>query len=421
LVFDSEVAIRVIAAGFSEAMREAAKSQGISISWLHDMFADRTKKADSAKNASDILTKALGRELFERHAVFLGLGDFKHLGDNPYRCVGSCEAFLGTYERCLQRVKVQGSLCSACVDKECMCWYGKNEKGVKNKTLAVNACSLRFAMMTTPAKCHGGPIIEIVCNHCRGTDNVEGGVCIACRLETALGAAGKIDVSDNLYPELDAPRASPRQVLSASRGRGREDEPVREEQAPQEPAPEESRVQVTTTSLRDLYIDAKQIFVEAQAQFYQESEGFRKHKILKAAFDALASTMVRGTTARRIVNEGLVGLVGIDEKLFPVETILQVGPIVEALHEFKKITYLACGVALRLTKSQLTQLRNGIAPAGMSVVHANRVIALVNEPFHVAQQDPDESSWGSDELRWRDDDDMLSDDTWQHGHGDDYD
>ena len=61
---DNKAAIQAIEAGSSATMRYIAKTQGIHLSWLHDIFEKdeySLTKIETAKNKSDILTKALLR------------------------------------------------------------------------------------------------------------------------------------------------------------------------------------------------------------------------------------------------------------------------------------------------------------------------------------------------------------------------
>ena len=63
-------------AGWSKTFRYLRKYQRISLSGLGDCYQDESRwvaHVESRLNSADMLTKALGAELFKRHCLFLGL------------------------------------------------------------------------------------------------------------------------------------------------------------------------------------------------------------------------------------------------------------------------------------------------------------------------------------------------------------
>ena len=71
---DSEASLAAIRKGVNIALRYVRKSQGLSIAALHDIARDIDMRIiKSAENEPDILTKPLGRQVFEKHRAGLNV------------------------------------------------------------------------------------------------------------------------------------------------------------------------------------------------------------------------------------------------------------------------------------------------------------------------------------------------------------
>ena len=73
---DNSTAKNAVREGFSQGLRHLRKHHRVSIGLMSDVYSRpdaRCARVPSKWNCSDIFTKALGRELHERHALALGL------------------------------------------------------------------------------------------------------------------------------------------------------------------------------------------------------------------------------------------------------------------------------------------------------------------------------------------------------------
>ena len=135
MLIDAMVCIQVINRGYSVAMRHTRKSSAISIQWLSEQWKERVGYVPSEINCSDVETKAVGQEPFQRHRFFLGMRSRKAY-ETHGRCACYCRVIaigVGKTARCM-RLATQGKFCEFCAPKsaatkteehscgECSCW-----------------------------------------------------------------------------------------------------------------------------------------------------------------------------------------------------------------------------------------------------------------------------------------------------------
>jgi hypothetical protein len=129
---DSRCAIEAVGAGYSKAMRYAKKTQGVSLSWLHEQAKDILQHCGSLHMAADVLTKGVHKVLFDLHSRFIGQVHIDDLRRVQCACTGCNSAAFGTM-RC-KRFVDSGHFCEECCTGEramrsaqttceCGCWY----------------------------------------------------------------------------------------------------------------------------------------------------------------------------------------------------------------------------------------------------------------------------------------------------------
>ena len=127
IISDSETSLWAVQAGFTKAMGTVCKTQGVKLAWMHEYMCDKMSKVRTEKNWSDIGTKPLRADLFEKHRRFLGQCSWADLQST---CECMCKSEFG-FDRAMcnnfvDPAKDDQTRCDACVrgDCTCDCWYG---------------------------------------------------------------------------------------------------------------------------------------------------------------------------------------------------------------------------------------------------------------------------------------------------------
>ena len=70
---DNSASERVIGTGMSQALAYMKRSAGLSLRWAHENMSEHVERTPTDENISDIFTKPLDREKFEKFRLALGI------------------------------------------------------------------------------------------------------------------------------------------------------------------------------------------------------------------------------------------------------------------------------------------------------------------------------------------------------------